>query len=344
MHGPASCSRRGALRVLLMPLLPLLPAAGLAAPTIERASALLMGTRVDIVVEHADPLQRTTALDQAWSEMQRLAEMMSRYRSASQVSLLGQAAGGAPLAVAPELMQVLQQAQAVAQASGGCFDATIGACVDGPAGWRFEPGQARLADAAALQQSLALVNARDLELDVARNRARLARPGMRLDLGGIAKLPILAAGLKALQTQGITQALINGGGDVVCAGTAQGRPWRVGLRDPLAPQRLLGAVALRSGVVAASGDYERGFVHHGRRYHHVLDPHTGQPTEGLHGLALVAGDVAAVNGWGPALMVAGSPLAQRWLSDGPLRGVHAMLAGPAGVWLSDGMQQRLQPL
>ncbi|WP_326534749.1 FAD:protein FMN transferase [Pseudorhodoferax sp.] len=338
MHGPASCSRRAALGALL----PLLPAAGRAAPAVERASAVLMGTRVDIVVDHADSHQRMTALDKAWSEMQRLAEMMSRYRSASQVSLLAQAAGGAPLAVAPELMQVLRQAQSVAQASGGRFDATIGACVAGRAGWRFEPGQSRLADAAGLQQSLALVNARDLELDVPRSRARLARPGMRLDLGGIAKLPILAAGLKTLQAHGITQALVNGGGDVVCAGTLQGRPWRVGLRDPLSPQRLLGAVALRGGVVAASGDYERGFVHQGRHYHHILDPRTGRPSEGLHGLALVADDVAAVNGWGPALMVAGVPLAQRWLARGPLRGVHAMLAGPAGVWLSEGMRQRLQ--
>lgn len=324
----------------------LLPRAALArsaedsgASTLQRSSAVLMGTQVDLVVQHADPARRAAALEAAWAEMLRLTEMMSRYRSASQLSLLARAAGGAPLPVAPELMAVLQQAQALHQRSGGRFDATVGAYAD----WHFEPGQpARLPGAATLAQQRALVDAQRLQLDAQRGTARLASAGMRLDLGGIAKLPILQAGLRTLQQQGIADALINGGGDVLCSGSVQGRPWRIGLRDPRAPQQLLGVLALNEGVVAASGDYERGFDRDGRRYHHILDPRSGQPSQGLRGLALVARDVEAVNGWGAAMMVAGQAQSQRWLRE-QLPGVEAMLAEPGGVWLSAGLRARLLP-
>ncbi len=327
----------GALACVLLPRAA--QALDAARAPVQRSSAALMGTQVDIVAVHADAALRAQALDAAWAEMLRLSEMMSRYRSASQVSLLAHAAGGAPLAVAPELMTVLQQAQGVSRRSGGRFDATVGAYAD----WHFEPGlPARVPDAAALARQHALVDAHGLQLDPSRGTARLARPGMRLDLGGIAKLPILQAGLRTLATHGVTDALINGGGDVLCSGTLQGRPWRIGLRDPRAPQQLLGVLALRGGVVAASGDYERGFDHAGRRYHHILDPRSGQPSQGLRGLALVAADVEAVNGWGAAMMVAGLAQSQRWLRE-QLPGVEGMLAEPGRVWLSTGLQGRLLP-
>jgi thiamine biosynthesis lipoprotein len=325
----------GGLACLLLPRG--VQALGAGGSPVQRSSAALMGTQVDMVAVHADASLRNAALDAAWAEMLRLSEMMSRYRSASQVSLLAKAAGGAPLPVAPELMAVLQQAQRLAQRSDGRFDATVGAYAD----WHFEPGQpARLPDATALARQHALVGAHHLQLDAQRGTARLARPGMRLDLGGIAKLPILQAGLRTLASHGVTDALVNGGGDVLCSGTLQGRPWRIGLRNPGAPQRLLGVLAMRGGVVAASGDYERGFDHGGRRYHHILDPRSGEPSQGLHGLALMAGDVDAVNGWGAAMMVAGGAQSRRWLREW-LPGVEAMLAGPDGVWLTAGLRARL---
>ncbi len=325
----------GALACVLLPR----TARATAESPVQRSTAALMGTQVDIVIQHADAGLRARALEAAWAEMLRLSEMMSRYRSASQLSLLARAPPAAPLPVAPELMAVLQQAQTLAQRSEGRFDATVGAYAD----WHFEPGQPpRLPHPATLLRQQGLVGPQGLQLDADRGTARLARAGMRLDLGGIAKLPILQAGLRTLARQGVQDALINGGGDVLCSGTLQGRPWRVGLRDPRAPQQLLGVLALSGGVVAASGDYERGFELAGRRYHHILDPRSGQPSQGLQGLALVAPSVEAVNGWGAAMMVAGPAQSRRWLRE-QLPGVQAMLAGPEGVWLSAGLRSRLLP-
>ncbi|MBS0390224.1 MAG: FAD:protein FMN transferase [Proteobacteria bacterium] len=306
----------------------------------QRASRNLMGTRVDIVADGGDARQLQAAIGLAFEEMQRLEGLLSRYREDSAVRRIGQAAGRHPVAVAPEVMAVLVSAQRVWQGSAGAFDPTVGAL----SGWHFEPGRQAMPAPAEIAAALRHVGARQLRLDERAGTAYLAEPGMALDLGGIAKLPILAAGLRVLEREGVTNALINGGGDVLASGRLQGRPWRVGVRDPRAPDRLLGAIEVEGhGVVASSGDYERGFVHQGRRLHHVLDPHNGWPTTGVHGVALLARDVQAVNGWGTALMVQGMAAVPAWSARHP--GVAVLAAGADGVlWQSRGMTQALKPI
>ena len=314
------------------------------APLLERASRPLMGTRVDIVAaaaHHGDAPALRSAMQQAFVEMERLEALMSRYRADSDVARLAAAAGRHPVAVAPEVMAVLHSAQRLHRDSGGAFDATVGAL----RAWRFEPGSQAVPQAADIAHALRLVDMRHLHLDARAGTAYLARPGMALDLGGVAKLPILQAGLRVLESAGVGDALINGGGDVLAIGQMpQGRPWRVGVRDPLAPAQLLGVLALQGrGVVASSGDYERGFVRHGRRLHHVLNPRTGWPTEGVPGVALQARDVEAVNGWGTALMVQGPSAAPAWSARHP--GIEALVASADGTrWTSPGMAAALQPV
>lgn len=299
-----------------------------------------MGTQVDLVVDGVDSRTAQHALDQAFAQMQRLEAMMSRYREDSVVRRIGAAAGKHPVAVPAEVMAVLHSAQRVYRASGGAYDPTVGALV----GWRFEPGQQAVPAASELANELRRVGGLDLHLDAKAGTAFLARPGMALDLGGIAKLPILSAGLQALRREGVSNALVNGGGDVLAMGRLSGRPWRVGVRDPRSPARLLGAIAIDGdGVVASSGDYERGFVHDGRLLHHVLDPKTGWPTAGVHGVTLFARDVDAVNGWGTALMVQGPAGAPTWSAARPGSAVLSAHADGT-VWQSEAMRALLLPV
>ena len=184
------------------------------------------------------------------------------------------------------------------------------------------------------------MNYRDLVLDEKSATAYLRRRGMRVDLGGIAKLPILQAGMAVLKRHGIHNAMINGGGDVLVNGQLQGRDWRVGVRDPRAPERILGVVALSEGFVAASGDYERSFVRDGHRYHHILNPKTGQPTRGPHGVTLVSRNLQDINGLGAAIMVAGASAGRQLLAS--LQGVDSLIVeSDQRLWLSEGMAKRL---
>lgn len=114
----------------------------------------------------------------------------------------------------------------------------------------------------------------------------------------------------------------------------------MGLRDPRAPERILGVLALNEGFVAASGDYERCFVRNGRRFHHILDPKTGQPTIGPHGVTLVSRKLEDINGLGAAIMVAGAQAGRRLLE--PLKGVDTLIVeSDQRLWLSPGMASRL---
>lgn len=308
-------------------------------PRVQHDRRDTMGTRVRITVVHASPVVRRQALDAAWLRQQALVEMMSRYRPGNALQTLAEHAGRPGWHEVPEpLARVLQTAQAASAFTDGAYDATVGAYRD----WHFEAGAAaRVVASDVLQLQRESVDWRSLQIDATRSVARLARPGMALDLGGVAKLPILQATLQALREQGIEHAMVDGGGDVLCCGRLLGRPWRVGVRDPLSPEYLLGVLSVGDGVVASSGDYERGFDRAGRRWHHVLDPRTGWPTQGVHGVALVARGIDSVNALGPAIMVGGLAEGQRWLAARP--DVHAMVATPNGHWLTSGMAARLAP-
>lgn len=303
-----------------------------------RDARTLMGTQVDLVVEHPDAALTRQALDAAWQTMSTLARDMSRFEADNSLARLHAQAGRAPVAVSPALMQVLLAAQRVHEHSRGALDTTVGSLT----GWDFRPGHEHVPSPSELRQQLALVGqARALQLDPARSSAYLRQRGVRLDLGAVAKLPILQAGLQTLQAHGITRAMVNGGGDVLVCAQAGQAPWRIGVRDARAPQQILGTVTLHQGVVASSGDYERVIRQDGHQWHHVLDPRTGRSSRAARGVVMVANSVEQVNGWGSAVMVAGTTLARQRF--GPASGVSALVVqADASLWTNPAMAQRLQ--
>lgn len=308
-----------------------------ASSNVVHRSQVLMGTQVDLTLQGADTALLSVAADQAYAEMTRLANLMSRYRSTSGLNAINLMAGIQPVPVEPELLQVLLMARHAAQASQGGFDATVGSLH----GWNFSVEHPSIPTAQQIAAQRRLVDQeRGLVIDARASTAYLTQRGMRLDLGGIAKLPILQAGLARLERLGVRNAMVNGGGDVLVVGQLNGRPWRVGLRDPRQPTRLLGMVSLSRGIVAASGDYERFVMHQGRRLHHILDPQTGYPTQGPHGVALISERLEDINGLGAAIMVAGSAGGRQRIDALP--GVDGLIVNADNsLWLSAGMAKRL---
>ena len=255
----------------------------------------LMGTAVEVIAEGpAEPALREAA-EAAFREMQRLTDMMSHYDPRSVVSAINAAAGVRPVNAPAELAEVLAQARRVSERTDGAFDISVGG----------------------------------LPIDYRKVRSDggyvfLAERGMRLDLGGIAKIYILEAGRRVLEARGVARALVNGGGDVVAH--SGGAPWKVGVRDPRAPHRLLGTLALVRGAVASSGDYER--------LRHILDPRTGSPAQDMRGVTLV-GPAEAVNGLGPAIMVLGMERGKALLEGAGIQGLLVDAAG--ALWTSRGL-------
>jgi thiamine biosynthesis lipoprotein len=302
------------------------------APATLHEARPLMGTIVEITAEAPEAAGLRAGVDAAYREMARLSDMMNHYNPKSVVSAINAAAGRAPVTVPPELMSVLQMARKVSDVTDGAFDITIGSL----RGWRFDPEHPQMPARAAIATQLPRVDYHFLKLDAKANTAFLQRSGMRIDLGGIAKLPILHAGMRVLERHGIHSAMINGGGDIEVLGKTHGRPWHVGIRDARRPDRLYGVVSLTRGFVASSGDYERYFMRAGRRYHHILDPKTGYPTRDMHGVTLIADRLQDVNGFSAAIMVLGPKRGRELIeTSAGLQGV--IFAGDGSVWESPGL-------
>ncbi len=304
-------------------------------PARLREARAMMGTQVDIAAQSADRALLRPAIDAAFARMAELAAVMSHFEPTSRVSAINLAAGLQPVGVPVELMQVLEMARGVSRQSEGAFDITIGSV----GRWHFDPLRPQIPAPAYISNHLPDVDYSKLALDTDSGTAYLTKRGMRIDLGGIAKLYILQAGMDTLRRSGLENVLINGGGDVLAASAAGARPWRVGIRDPRAPQQLLATLDIQRGFVASSGDYERYFVRDGRRYHHVLDPRTGYPTQGPHGVTLVGEALESVNGIGAATMVLEAPAGRELIRRS---GVQALIAGrDRGLWITPSLRERL---
>ena len=147
-----------------------------AAAPLQRASRVLMGTQVDMVVHGASSSATAlqAAMERAFAHMQTLEAMMSRFRSDSVLQQINAQAGKAAVTVPPEMMAVLEQARSVWHASNGAFDPTVGAL----AAWRFEPGVQAMPSTAQISQALQHIGADKLQLSAANNTARLTQSGM----------------------------------------------------------------------------------------------------------------------------------------------------------------------
>lgn len=309
MMGYPAFSRRAVLTALgaVAPLV-VLPVAAMAAP--YRVRRNIMGTVVDITVADGSQPGVAAKVEAAFNTMQRLEAMMSRFETTSQLSRLNQAAGKQAVVVPAEMMQVLQKGQSLSRKTGGDFAPLLGRLTA-----QIDPGAGPL-DNRQIQRLLPHTHSEALQLDARTGRAHLVDPLAQIDLGGVAKLPILQAGLEVLTQSGLRGSMINGGGDVLASARADGQAWRIGVRDASQPDKVLAVVPLRSGIVASSGDYERFITVGGSRFHHIMDPRTGRPTAGIHGVTLVADTADQVNGLGTAAMVAGpahaSSRLQQW--------------------------------
>ena len=148
---------------------------------------------------------------------------------------------------------------------------------------------------------------KDVVLDKKRHTVRLKRAGMKITLGGIAKGYAVDRAAALLDTAGFTNFIVQAGGDMYVSGDKAGTPWVVGIRDPRGTRDETFAVApIRDHSFSTSGDYERGFVKDGVRYHHILDPRTGQPARASRAVTIMAKDAFTADAWSKVLFILGA--------------------------------------
>lgn len=273
-----------------------------------RRAVPVMGTIADIAVVHRDQRYAQTAIDAAIAELRNVDAAMTRFSDSSEVGLANAKAGSEPVRVSSGTALVVEEALRWAEASDGAFDPCLGrAMALWDVGNRAEPPPADQVRGLAGRYLY-----RSLELgQLAGGPAVLVGdPEAAIDLGGIAKGYGVDRAVDALRSYGIYNGLVNVGGDLYALGVSEdGDPWKVGIRDPDDPDGLVGTVEVSDRAVATSGDYIRYFQHAGRRFHHMLDPATGEPRRAaMRSVTVMADDCISADAAGTAIF--GMPAAK----------------------------------
>ena len=263
-----------------------------------------MGTFVGVSARGNDERSVEQVIRRAFAEMERLEAILSEWRPDSAVSQVNQSAGKTPVQVPPELIEIMHIAGQVSRASHGAFDCTW-AALSGT--WRLDDPHFCPPSADAVATARELVDYREVVVDPERSTVFLARPGMRLGLGGIAKAAIAQHAADLAVASGVRHILIDAGGDLVARGRQGERPWTVGILDPRSTSQLLATIELDDEVVATSGDYEHFVDLDGHRYHHLLDPRTGFPASASRSATVLAPSGALAEALSTALFVLGPP-------------------------------------
>ncbi|WP_163336280.1 FAD:protein FMN transferase [Desulfopila sp. IMCC35008] len=212
-------------------------------------------------------------LDAAFARIRQIEKAMSRHRSDSEVTKIGRD-GAEGMQLTTETCQVMKKGLEYGRLSDGLFDITIAPVAEL---WGFETEHAAVPASEAMHDALTKVDYRQVRLH---NDCRLtSAPGQRIDLGAIAKGYASDEVARLLQKAGVQRALINLGGNVFVYGKKNdGKPWKLGIQDPLEQTGIpMGTLDVEGGAVVTSGIYERFVEQDGKKYHHLLDPRTGYP-------------------------------------------------------------------
>ncbi len=291
-------------RTVLAGLVGLLGAVGCAAPSADEVFTdrrAKMGTTFEIRVRAPSAEDGRAAIDAAFDEIDRLEALLSEWKETSEVSALNRAAGGAPVAIGADLLAVLTRAAEISQRTGGAFDVTFAAC---GRLWSFREPY-RLASEEELAECRTHVGWRKVFLDAGSGTAALPDRSMKVGIAGIGKGYGVDRAAAVLESRGIRDYIVDGGGDIRLASSPGRRPWTVGIAHPRRPGALWGAISRSSGAIVTSGDYEAYFVEEGVRYHHILDPRTGRPSTGASAVTVIAPDATAADALATGLMVLG---------------------------------------
>lgn len=296
--------RRSAACALLTCLLLALTGCGRHSPEVYKTQLMTLGTIVDISLWDIDEPKAQQAVKAVEDVLNEIHVHWHAWEPGMLTDLNTRLAAGETVTVSPDDAAVLLRTQELARAGEQLFNPAIGRLIGL---WGFHSDDPPLGPPPALERIQQLVDARpsmeDLVIDGTEVRSR--NPLVQLDLGGSAKGYAVDKAIDALRALGIGNAIVNAGGGLHAIGAHGDRPWRVGIRNPAQPGIIASLEMGDNESVHTSGNYERFFDYQGKRYHHILDPRTGYPAEGVLSVTVVHPDGTLADAADDALFIAG---------------------------------------
>lgn len=273
------------MRLLLLFFALLLNACG-QTPLVQSQS-YVFGTLVDISIYGETEEKAHAATSQILQAFQKMHHQFHAWQSDSELNKLNQSfvAGKMPVEISPELAEMLKQAQAFSKQSDGLFNPAIGGLIGAWGFQRDEFTPVEINDAAI--QKWVHANPQMSDIIIKDKLAYSVNPAVKLDLGGYAKGYALDLAMAELQKQGVKNALVNIGGNIIALGQHGDKPWRVGIQHPREPKPMATVDLPNGWAVGTSGDYQRYFEQGGKRYCHIIDPRTGYPAQSAQSVTVL---------------------------------------------------------
>ncbi|MBI4846363.1 MAG: FAD:protein FMN transferase [Candidatus Omnitrophica bacterium] len=281
---------------------------------LQRQTRFLMDTYISI---HAVGPKKTAfeAINSAFERIKEIDSKFSAYNPKNQVY----AFNNKNQAITDgEIIKLAEIACSVSRQTDGAFDITT---LPLKQLWGFDTDNPHLPDDKQIEGALKNIGYQGLLVGKDKLE-KLEGSFLRIDFGAIAKGYALSEAARVLKEKGITSAIIDAGGDIYALGRKSGKLWKVGIKDPKA-EGILGFLEVEDISIAGSGDYERFFIADGKKYHHIFDPKTGYPSQGLCSVTVVYKDPVMADAFATAFFVLGTEKALEFCEK--IAGLEAVL-------------------
>ena len=262
----------------------------------------LLGTIVTVTIT-GDSADTPGDFNAAFTAIEQVQKAFNPNDPGSEVSNINKTAYLRPVRVSGEVYSLIARSLEVSEKTGGAFDITFAS-----AGrlWDFSKDKFAPPDNRTVQKLLPLISYKNILLDEKTGSVRILRKGTKIGLGGIAKGYAVSRAAAALRTRKVKGAIVACAGDIQVIGNNSGKPWKAGIKDPRGDS-IIGAIEMTDGeAVSTSGDYERFRIVNGKRYHHIIDPSTGYPSNsGLISVSVFRHDPVLSDEYSTSFFVSG---------------------------------------
>ncbi|MBX3331328.1 MAG: FAD:protein FMN transferase [Nitrospira sp.] len=271
-------------------------------PVISKRIQMHMGTLVTVTAVASDKNVSDRAIQAAFDEVKRLEQLLSTWRSDSELSLVNAEAGRRPVQVSRETLQLVIRSLEIAELTHGGFNIALGPAVEA---WSVTERQ-HIPEKEELRRLKPLVDWKSIQVDSERRTIYLPHKGMRIDVGGIGKGYAADRAVEKMKQAGAMGGVVALSGDIKTFGVVpERRGFPVGIRHPRQEGALIAMIDLTDEAISTAGDYERFFERDGVRYHHILDPQTLQPARACQSVTVIAKEGMVADGLDTGIFVLG---------------------------------------